>query len=133
MAENSEKPNIPARAFLIMQNQVFPLDREIINIGRRLGNQVVIHDPRVSRNHAQLRAAEGQFTLFDLNSTGGTFVNDQKINKSMLYNGDTISLAGVSMIFVKDTPKIIDKSINKTSKLPPLLYEDPPTKLNNGK
>jgi pSer/pThr/pTyr-binding forkhead associated (FHA) protein len=69
-----------------------------------LENQLVIDDPRVSRNHAQLRAIKGRFVLFDLNSTGGTFVNGQRTSQTVLYPGDVISLAGVALIFGQDNP-----------------------------
>ncbi len=96
---------IPGNAFLIIQGtKIFPLNLSVINIGRRLDNQVVIDDPRVSRNHAQLRAVKGRYMLFDLNSTGGTYVNNQRINQSILYPGDVISLAGVMLIFGQDVP-----------------------------
>jgi pSer/pThr/pTyr-binding forkhead associated (FHA) protein len=97
--------SIPPNAFLILGGtKIIPLNRPVINIGRRLDNQVVIDDPRVSRAHAQLRVAKGRFALFDLNSTGGTFVNRQRTNKSILYPGDVISLAGVILIFGQDLP-----------------------------
>ncbi len=100
-----ENEKIPANAFLIVEGvKVFPLTAPVINIGRRLDNQLVIDDPRVSRNHSQLRAIKGRYVLFDLNSTGGTFVNGQRINQSVLYPGDVISLAGVALIFGQDNP-----------------------------
>jgi hypothetical protein len=96
---------IPPNAFLILGGtKIIPLNRTAINIGRRLDNQVVIDDPRVSRNHAQLRVTKGLFALFDLNSTGGTFINGQRANQSILYPGDVISLAGVTLIFGQDLP-----------------------------
>lgn len=115
MAETKATPNdnptpeegdhIPENAFLIIEGvKVFPLKLPAVNIGRRLDNQLVIDDPRVSRNHAQLRAINGRFVLFDLNSTGGTFVNGQRANQTVLYPGDVISLAGVALIFGQDNP-----------------------------
>ena len=103
--ENEEAENIPENAFLIVEGvKVHPLTESVVNIGRRLENQLVIDDPRVSRNHAQLRAIKGRFVLFDLNSTGGTFVNGQRTSQTVLYPGDVISLAGVALIFGQDNP-----------------------------
>jgi pSer/pThr/pTyr-binding forkhead associated (FHA) protein len=100
-----EGDNIPENAFLIVEGvKVHPLNEPVVNIGRRLENQLVIDDPRVSRNHAQLRAIKGRFVLFDLNSTGGTFVNGQRTSQTVLYPGDVISLAGVALIFGQDNP-----------------------------
>jgi hypothetical protein len=97
---NNETPN----AFLIVNGtDVFPLDRPVINIGRRPDNHLVIDDPRVSRVHAQLRAIRGRFVIFDLDSTGGTFVNNQPVRQSVLYSGDVINLAGVPLVFGQES------------------------------
>jgi pSer/pThr/pTyr-binding forkhead associated (FHA) protein len=97
--------SMPENAFLIVEGvKVYPLAQPVVNIGRRLDNQLIIDDPRVSRNHAQLRAIKGRFVVFDLNSTGGTFVNGQRASQSVLYPGDVISLAGVTLIFGQDNP-----------------------------
>jgi hypothetical protein len=123
MAETSASPletgsllgadKIPENAFLIVEGvKMYPLNNPVVNIGRRLDNHLVIDDPRVSRNHAQLRAIKGRFVLFDLNSTGGTFVNGQRTSQSVLYPGDVISLAGVALIFGQDNPPSNQNSKN---------------------
>src|SRR5215212_9598569 len=117
--ESQEADNIPENAFLIVEGvKVHPLTESVVNIGRRLENQLVIDDPRVSRNHAQLRAIKGRFVLFDLNSTGGTFVNGQRTSQTVLYPGDVISLAGVALIFGQDNPP----SRSDTSNTSPLGF-----------
>ncbi len=104
-ASETDENTIPENAFLIIDGRkVFPLNSLVINIGRRLENQLVIDDPRVSRTHSQLRAIKGRYVAFDLNSTGGTFVNGQRTSQTILYPGDVISLAGVSLIFGQDNP-----------------------------
>jgi pSer/pThr/pTyr-binding forkhead associated (FHA) protein len=108
-AEKNEENNdkIPENAFLIVEGvKVFPLTESVVNIGRRLENHLVIDDPRISRNHSQLRAINGRFVLFDLNSTGGSFVNGQRTSQTVLYPGDVISLAGVALIFGQDNPPV---------------------------
>ncbi len=103
--ESDINDTIPDNAFLIIEGvKVHPLKESVVNIGRRLENHLVIDDPRISRNHAQLRAIKGRFVLFDLNSTGGTFVNGQRTSQTVLYPGDVISLAGVALIFGQDNP-----------------------------
>ncbi len=102
---NEEPEGFKGNAFLIIEGvKVYSLSQPVVNIGRRLDNQLVIDDPRVSRNHAQLRIINGRYVVFDLNSTGGTFVNGQRTNQSVLYPGDVISLAGVALIFGQDSP-----------------------------
>ena len=103
--KNDTPEQIPNNAFLIIHGtKVFPLDKATIDIGRRMENDLTVDDPRVSRNHAQLRAVNGRFVIFDLNSTGGTYVNSQRSHQSVLYPGDVISLAGVPLIYGQDNP-----------------------------
>jgi hypothetical protein len=96
---------LPKNAYLIVDGtSVFHLSQPVINIGRRIDNHLVIDDPRVSRTHVQLRAIKNQYILFDLNATGGTFVNGQRIARQILKAGDVISLAGLSLIYGQDLP-----------------------------
>ncbi|MGE5073268.1 MAG: FHA domain-containing protein [Anaerolineae bacterium] len=96
---------IPEDAFVIVDGvKVIPLTQPLIRIGRRLENNLVLDDPRVSRTHAELRAINGRYVLFDLNSTGGTFVNGLKITQSVVYPGDVISLAGVNLVYGQKNP-----------------------------
>jgi hypothetical protein len=102
-SHEEEPSSIPRNAFLIVNgSRHVPLSQTVINIGRRLDNHLVIDDPRVSRNHVQLRAIKGRYILFDLNSTGGTFVNGQRISQYTLNPGDVISLAGFPLIYGQD-------------------------------
>ncbi len=103
--------SIPPHTFLIVNGtQVYRLNRKTISIGRHTDNDITISDPHVSRYHAQLRVAQGYFILFDLNSTGGTSVNGERITQKVLKGGDVISLAGVPLIFGQGTVK--DSSVS---------------------
>ena len=104
-ASDAALPSKPA--FLIVGGtKVFTIQTTVTNIGRRLDNHLVVNDPRVSRYHAQIRCSRGRFIIFDLNSTGGTYVNGQRTNQSVLYPGDVISLAGLPIIFGQDNPPV---------------------------
>lgn len=94
----------PGNAFLIVDGaQVVPLSGGVINIGRSSSNHLIIDDIRVSRSHAQLRTVHGRYVIFDLDSTGGTYVNGQRINQMVLYPGDVITLAGVPIIYGQES------------------------------
>jgi len=88
------------RAYLIIEGEeIFPLTEAVTNIGRRPDNHLVLTDMRVSRQHAQIRRSAGHYMIFDLNSTGGTYVNGERITRRILRPGDVISLAGVTLIY----------------------------------
>ena len=91
--------------YLMLENsKTYPINQTVVNIGRRENNDLVLPDPRVSREHAQIRLIHGECVLFDLNSTGGTSVNGRRVNTHNLRPGDVISLAGVNVIFGQETP-----------------------------
>jgi pSer/pThr/pTyr-binding forkhead associated (FHA) protein len=54
---------------------------KVITIGRNEAhNDIVVHDNKVSRNHLQMIMDDsGNFSVMDLNSTNGTYVNDRRI------------------------------------------------------
>jgi hypothetical protein len=94
---------IPENAFLIVNGtHTYNLTTTVVNLGRRPDNHLVIDDGRVSRLHAQLRVVDGRYVVFDLESTGGTFVNNQRIHQSIIFPGDVISLGGVPLVFGQD-------------------------------
>lgn len=88
------------KAYVILNgHRMMPLVLPVINLGRRLDNQIVLDDPRASRVHAQLRLRFGRYVLYDLGSTTGTQVNGQPITECVLRPGDVISLGNTTLIY----------------------------------
>jgi len=94
----------PQGPYLTVNDQAYPIHQPVTNLGRREENDLVLNDPRVSREHAQIRIIHGECVLFDLNSTGGTYVNGRRITTHSLQPGDVITLAGVNLIFGLESP-----------------------------
>ena len=63
-------------------------------IGRSSECSLRLSNPSVSRRHAELSRSGNGFVLTDLQSSGGTFVNGQRINRSRVKPGDRVLFAG---------------------------------------
>lgn len=69
-------------------------------IGRSRNNDLTLDDHSVSRQHAEIhRKADGSFTISDLDSLNGVFVNDQKIQTSELNEGDRVDIGDMNLRF----------------------------------
>lgn len=91
-------------AAMILRNpqgpgQTYPLNREVIHIGRHTSNDIVINERRISRFHAEIRYERGQFVLYDLGSLNGVSVNGSLTRQTVLRNGDVVILGSYSFVF----------------------------------
>jgi pSer/pThr/pTyr-binding forkhead associated (FHA) protein len=121
--------------------KTYELDDHVITIGRLPENTICISNMGISRRHAKIeRDANNSFTISDLNSLNGTFINNTKVKKSALANGDKITIGKYTILFEdmekKDAAAAATGSIKKddTSIAPPsvieemMTYEPPPTR-----
>lgn len=81
-------------------NQVYELNRDMMTLGRDVNNEITVNDPEVSRHHCRLTRGPNGYTLEDLGSTNGTFVNGRRLTGAQPLNpgdlvglGETVTLA----------------------------------------
>jgi pSer/pThr/pTyr-binding forkhead associated (FHA) protein len=65
-----------------------------LTIGRETDNMLIIPDPSVSRHHARIAVENGALVAYDLNSTNGVYVNEQRVSKQSLRAGDIVRFGG---------------------------------------
>lgn len=76
-------------------------------IGRGEQNNFLLTDASISRDHALIRRVEGEYVLSDLDSSNGTFVNDERVYEPRrLAPGDRVRLANVEFAFHLDQPAL---------------------------
>jgi Mg-chelatase subunit ChlD len=68
-------------------------------IGRGRLNNLPLADPQVSRRHAVIRYAQARWFIQDQGSTGGVFVNGQRVTATALNNGDRIRIGSTEFEF----------------------------------
>ncbi len=71
---------------------VHNIDQIVVTIGRGPENSVVLHDLLVSRRHATLRRSGNQWELVDNNSSNGTYVNGNRINRAVIGPDDIVGI-----------------------------------------
>ena len=89
--------------------KVVELDKPLVTIGRKRKNDLVIDNLGVSSYHAQVVQEGGTFFIEDRGSTNGTFLNDRKIAKLQLKNGDQIAI-GKHVVVFQDFTAIAEPS-----------------------
>ena len=81
----------------------FFLDADGIAIGRHPDSAIFLDDITVSRRHAEIRRKDGGFALQDVGSLNGTYVNRERVEKSVLRPGDEIQIGKFRLVFVTGT------------------------------
>ncbi len=71
------------------------------SLGRDASNEIQLHDTEISRRHAQIYAAGNVYTVSDLNSSNGTYVNGRPVDAHRLENGDHLQIGRTLMLFTQ--------------------------------
>ncbi len=80
--------------------QTFTLNRSVpISIGRSRVCEIKLEDTTVSGQHCRIIPENGKHFLYDLRSTNGTFVNEKKVRKVELKEGDVIKVGETHFLY----------------------------------
>src|ERR1700745_1271446 len=80
------------------------LDHTPFTVGRKVDKDLVIADPRVSRDHAQIMQEGQEFFLVDLGSKHGTFVNGERVQRQKLERGDRLEFGARDSAYILFNP-----------------------------
>ncbi|MBF0371791.1 MAG: FHA domain-containing protein [Alphaproteobacteria bacterium] len=97
----AEKPAVQAwLAFLDGQASRHPVTTTALSIGRNPDNGLCLANETVSGHHAEIhRQRDGTFAITDLGSVNGVYVNEQRVERHELADGDLIELGEVRLRF----------------------------------
>ena len=77
----------------------YQIDVDEVYIGREPKKcQIILNDPEVSSVHAVLKKNNAEITLEDLNSSNGTILNGERINRAVITAGDEFVIGGTSFM-----------------------------------
>lgn len=88
-----------AGSLLLSTGDRVTLGESVVTVGRRPGSTIVLADPNVSRDHAEIRPHGTGWVVIDLNSTNGSRVNGTRINTQQLNDGDDVSFGNTHVRF----------------------------------
>jgi hypothetical protein len=109
--------------------QTFMLDQDLLTLGRDPGNEIVISDPQISRQHARITRQGGLTVIEDAESTNGTFVNGLRLaGPHTLTDGDVISLGDAATLSYHSADITMTEPLGgqPTVSTAPPSYEPPP-------
>ena len=78
----------------------FFLDTDATGVGRHPESDIFLDDITVSRRHAEIRRAGDGFTLHDVGSLNGTYVNRERVEGAELRSGDEIQVGKFKLVFL---------------------------------
>ncbi len=101
--EFEEEENFLVGGFLLLPNGMkVVVDKQVVSIGRMPGSSIVIDDPKVSRQHAQVYVDQDRVILADLGSTNGTKVNGARVTRAELKNQYEIVIGETHIVFMEN-------------------------------
>jgi phosphoserine phosphatase RsbU/P len=82
------------------EQRTLNLDHTPFTVGRKVDKDLVIADPRVSRDHALITSENGEFYVLDQGSKHGTFVNGERIQRKTLERNDRVEFGVRDVAYV---------------------------------
>jgi hypothetical protein len=89
----------PAGAMLTLGQRQIALDEPLITLGRSLSNHIVLDDPYVSRQHAQMRLRSGRYVLFEHSAGNSIRVNGVRLKEHVLQSGDLVTIGQTTLLY----------------------------------
>jgi hypothetical protein len=102
----------------VMQKEI-PLDKETITLGRKDDNDIHIDNLAVSSHHAKILTILNDSFVEDMNSTNGTYVNENLVKKHALKHGDVIKIGKHELKYINEAAGVISDQFEKTMILRP--------------
>jgi pSer/pThr/pTyr-binding forkhead associated (FHA) protein len=78
----------------------FALDEPLVTAGRHPDSVIFLDDITVSRRHAEVRKVGDGYTVTDVGSLNGTYLNRQRVESAELHDGDELQIGTFKLLFL---------------------------------
>ena len=102
------------------------LDVPNTRIGRHPDSEIVLDDITVSRRHAEIVRRDAEYEVLDSGSLNGTYVNQQRIEASVLRHGDEVQIGKFRLVFLSERMAEVDADYLSIGEVLGLLVEEFP-------
>ncbi len=104
--DDDNKKELKPYAYLIAKDKTqYPITRTTWRIGRSENNELPLDDASVSRMHAEIhRNDDGSFGIIDMGALNTIYINNKKVKKAILQEGDIIDIGDITLIFTQQGP-----------------------------
>jgi serine phosphatase RsbU (regulator of sigma subunit) len=86
------------------EQRTLSIDHTPFTVGRKVDKDVVVADPRVSRDHAIIVSENGKFTVVDQGSKHGTYVNGERVDRKDLERNDRLEFGVRDVVYAVFNP-----------------------------
>jgi len=86
------------------EQRTITIDHSPFTVGRKVDKDVVVADPRVSRDHAMIVSENGRFTVVDQGSKHGTYVNGERVDRKDLEPNDRLEFGVRDVVYAVFNP-----------------------------
>jgi hypothetical protein len=77
----------------------FLLDADVVTVGRHPDSEIFLDDITVSRRHAEFRRGGNGYSVVDVGSLNGTYVNRERVDQAGLAGGDEVQIGKYRLVF----------------------------------
>jgi signal transduction histidine kinase len=106
------------------EGKQFDLTGALVSVGRDVSSRIRLHDTEVSRRHAEFRQVDDGYTLSDVGSANGTFVNNQRIKETVLKAGDQIVFGQTTVVYSTGLAPTAEESGDLAEKISMITRHD---------
>ncbi|MEX2292147.1 MAG: FHA domain-containing protein [Acidimicrobiales bacterium] len=78
----------------------FALDEPLVTAGRHPDSMIFLDDITVSRRHAEVHKVDGGYSVADVGSLNGTYLNRERVEQAILTDGDELQIGTFKLLFL---------------------------------
>jgi len=96
------------------ENEIYPLNKTKLVIGRSVEADINLLDPLISRKHCVIEKREDGFVVRNVSTTNPLLLNEKAIAEKRLFTGDQLKIGSATLAFISDRPEDVRKLDTKT-------------------